>query len=133
MTMWDKFEFEKRIRKILRRSRYYQKDHHFKRPFLTAYQIAIVYASKYPEDFKKINKPIGGKDTGMRNSLAQYIAGELSRKIKAGKLPDIEGGFISNNNLTEISFQKGKIVSSLTFTQYDLSIFRLKEKKVIFV
>jgi len=131
--MWEKFEFEKRIRKILKRTKYYQKDHHFKRPFLTAYQIAIAYANKYPEDFKKINKPIGGKDVGKRNTLAQYIAGELSRRMKAGKLPDIEGGFISNDNLSEISFQKGKIISSLTCTPYDLSIFRLKEKKVVFI
>jgi hypothetical protein len=103
-------------------------DHHFGRPFLSPYQIAIEYASRYPHDYKKTGLAIGGKGIGESNSLAKYIAGKLSRIIKSGELSDIEGGFISNNHLNEISFKNGsiRIKSSLTDTKYDLSIFRLR-------
>ncbi len=132
MTQWENFNFEDRIHDILQNVNYYQDNHHFGRPFLTAYQIALEFARRYPDDFHQIDLPIGGKDTGQYNTLAQYIAGQLSRRKKAGALQDIEGSFISNNYLSEISFKNDdqKITSSLTNTEYDLSIFRLKEKNI---
>ncbi|MCH8296706.1 MAG: hypothetical protein IH873_01435 [Chloroflexi bacterium] len=127
MTQWDQFQFEDRIRQILRETTYDRPDHHFGRPFLTPYQIAIEFAHLYPDDVRSIGLPIGGKGTGQHNSLSQYIAGILSRKIQAGDLDDIEGGFISNSHLLEIAFDHNgeRIESSLTESQYDLSIFRL--------
>ena len=127
MTQWEEFHFDDRIREILRDTTYHRPDHHLGRPFLTPYQIAIEFARLYPDDFQRIGLPVGGKNTGQHDSLSQYIAGILSRKIQAGELDDIEGGFISNNHLLEISFDHNgqRIESSLTGTQYDLSIFRL--------
>ncbi|HSE84126.1 MAG TPA: hypothetical protein VLB01_06235 [Thermodesulfobacteriota bacterium] len=127
MSRWEKFMFEDRIRKILQNVEYYQESHHFGRPFLTAYQIAIECAHRYPDDFNQIGLPIGGRGIGQHTSLAQYIAGELSRRMRNGELPDFEGSFISNKHLSEISFEHNdlKVVSSLTNTEYDLSIFRL--------
>lgn len=127
MSQWEDFRFEERIREILQEVAYYREGHHFGRPFLTAYQIAIEYAHQYPSDFNQIGLPIGGRGTGERNSLAQYIAGQLSKRMQSGALPDFEGGFISNNHLLEISFENDnqRITSSLTDTEYDLSIFRL--------
>ena len=128
MSQWEDFEFEERIRHILQEVTYYREDHHFGRPFLTAYQIAIEYARRYPGDFNQIGLPIGGRRIGERNSLAQYIAGQLSQRMQSGTLPDFEGGFISNNHLSEISFENEnqRIISSLTDTEYDLSMFRLR-------
>ncbi len=129
MIQWENFSFEDRIRGILRDVNYYQDDHHFGRPFLTAYQIAIEFAIRYSDDFREIGLPIGGKDTGQHNSLSQYIAGQLSQRMKSGALSDFEGGFISNKYLSEISFKNDdqKITSSLTNTEYDLSMFRLRD------
>jgi hypothetical protein len=109
-------------------TRYYRDDHHFGRPFLTPYQIAIEFARRHPVDFKAIGLPIGGAGTGEYNSLAQYIAQQLSQRMLKGELPDFEGGFISNNHLVEMSFdyEARTIVSSLTNTEYDLSLFRLR-------
>lgn len=128
MSQWNNLKFEERIREILQEVVYYREDHHFGRPFLSPYQIAIEYASRYPADYRETGLDIGGKGIGESNSLAKYIAGQLSRRIQSGELSDIEGGFISNNHLNEISFKNGsiKITSSLTDTEYDLSIFRLR-------
>lgn len=125
MSDWEKYQFEKRIREILKDQQYCKTEHPFGRPFMTPYQIAIEFSRRHPDDFKKIGLQVGGADIGERNSLAQYIAGQLSRRI-GSELIDIEGGFISNLYLNNIFFDnKGtEIKSSLTETQYDLSIFR---------
>lgn len=127
MSQWEDFRFEERIREILQEVTYYRENHHFGRPFLTAYQIAIEYARRYPDDFRQMDLQIGGRGIGERNSLAQYIAGQLSQRMQSGALLDFEGGFISNNHLLEISFENDnqRITSSLTDTEYDLSMFRL--------
>ena len=128
MSQWEDFRFEERICEILQEVTYYRENHHFGRPFLTAYQIAIEYARRYPDDFRQMGLQIGGRGIGERNSLAQYIAGQLSQRMQSGELPDFEGGFISNNHLLEISFENDnqRITSSLTDTEYDLSMFRLR-------
>jgi hypothetical protein len=104
-------------------------EHHFGRPFLTAYQIAIEFARRYPEEAAGIGYPVGGLGAGQRNTLAQYLARSLSRKIKGGHLPEVEGGFLSNLHLQDISFEVdgGSIDSSLTGTHSQLSMFRLRE------
>lgn len=129
MSLWEENDFEGKIREILSEVTYSVAEHHFGRPFLSAYQLAIEFEKKYPETAKILNYPIGGKDTKRQVSLSQYIALQLSRNIKAGKISDIEGGFISNKNLNDISFKhKNQIIrSSLTDSQFDLSLFRLKE------
>ena len=52
----------------------------------------------------------------------------LSRKIKAGDLPHIEGGFLANQHLKDISFMHSEetIHSSLTDSGFLLSMFRLR-------
>jgi len=125
MTMWKDILFEKSVREILQGVKY-DPAHHFGRPFLTAYQIAIEFSLRYPEDFKRIDLDVGGKGKGKHSSLAQYIARQLSVKIKSGILPDIEGRFISNTHLQKILFNHGgeTVESSLTDTQHDLSMYR---------
>lgn len=73
--------------------------------------------------------PIGGAGTGQQNSLSQYLARELSQRIKAGTVTDIEGLFLSNLHLNDVRFDTdaGVISSSLTQTPYALSLYRLKE------
>ena len=84
----------------------------------------------YPNDVQNLGYPVGGEGIGQRNSLAQYLARELSRRIHTGSIRNIEGRFLSNQFLEQISFLFGNevIVSSLTDTQYPLSMFRLIEE-----
>lgn len=129
MSYWQEHNLEEKITKILSDVPDYAPDHHFGRPFLTAYQIAIEFAHRYPDDFACLGFPVGGAGIGQRNSLAQYLAGQLSANIKSGHITHVEGGFLSNHHLNDITFDNaGEIIrSSLTTTQFTLSMFRLRD------
>jgi len=99
--------------------------HHFGRPFLTPYQIAIGFQNQYPRDIETIGKPLGGKGTGQQDSLAQYIALELSRRIKDNRITNIEGRFLYRGNLVSLQYEnEGQIIESSSMQSYDLSMFR---------
>ncbi|MBI5204930.1 MAG: hypothetical protein HZA11_08440 [Nitrospirae bacterium] len=127
MSIWNEMQVADRILAILREEVYPQEDHHFGRPFLTAYQIAIELHRRHSEIATRLDHPIGGRDTGLPYSLAQYVGRELSRRIPE-ELPQIEGGFLSNTHLANIvfNFEDGQIESSLTDTQYGVSMYRLR-------
>ncbi len=128
-SLWQTLNITNKVMAILADVPDAAPGHHLGRPFLTAYQIAIEFARRYPEAAEKIGFPLGGLGAGQRNTLAQYLAKGLSRKIKGGHLPGIEGGFLSNWHLQDISFDvDGEIIhSSLTGTDFTLSMFRLRE------
>lgn len=51
MSNWQTYDFENRIRNILSNINYSPNpSHHFKRPYLSAYQIAIEFNNLYPND-----------------------------------------------------------------------------------
>ncbi len=129
MSHWRDLEIARKIREILADVHYTNPQHHFGRPFLTAYQLALEFARRHPDDVAIIGQPIGGEGVGQQSSLAQYLARQLSTEIQGAGSSDIEGGFLSNQHLALIEFVEGDqhVVSSLTNTQYDLSMFRLRK------
>lgn len=131
MSAWEELNIENKIIEILSNAEGHPEEHHLNPPFLTAYQIAITFAELYPDNVQSLDYPVGGEGIGQRTSLAQYLARELSRRIKSGHIQNIEGGFLSNQSLEKISFrfEDKEIVSSLTDTQFPLSMFRLKKKE----
>ncbi len=131
MSLWQELNIEDKVTQILRDIPDAAPEHHLGRPFLTAYQIAIEFANRYPDDAARLGFPVGGTGTGQRNSLAQYLAGQLSRNISTGQMPHIEGGFLSNQHLSDISFRNDieTIHSSLTNTNFTLSMFRLRNRQ----
>ena len=128
MSHWQTHDLENKVLAILRDEPYHAPEHHLGRPFLTAYQIAIEFAHRHPEVFTELGLPLGGLGTGKHNSLAQYLAGELSRRVKNRSIP-VEGGFLSNWHLNGITFGEDEniVTSSLTGTAFTLSMFRLRE------
>jgi hypothetical protein len=104
--------------------------HHFGRPYVTAYQLAIAVQAAHPEIAATLGVMVGGRGTGAPNSLAQYLARELSGRIKRdGDAYPVEGAFISNEHLTALTYldTNGQpITSSLTGSGYDLSLFRAR-------
>lgn len=124
MSIWNDNSIEPRIRDILDVSSH-RDGHHFGRPFLTAYQIAISFAEKHERDMDRIGKEIGGRGTGLPHSLAQYLARELSQRIRAGRITDIEGRFLHGAHLSTLVYRSpnGEIESSTGSA--DLSMFRL--------
>jgi hypothetical protein len=89
MSVWGELEVESKVTDILRETPH-QEAHHFGRPYLSAYQLAIAVDRRWPEVRTALgNLPVGGLGIGTRNSLAQYLAGELSRRIKSGDLTTV--------------------------------------------
>ena len=129
MSFWQKHEIEAKVINILRDVPDSAKEHHMGRLFLTAYQIAIEFARRYPDIVKELGWPVGGEGTGKRNTLAQYLARWLSQLVKDNPRGQIEGGFLSNQHLDDIRFDNsGEIIhSSLTGSGYTLSMFRLRD------
>jgi len=125
MSHWQEYNIDEKIINILRAHE--SQGHHFGRPFLTAYQLAIEFALRHPDIVSCLGKPVGGADVGRRDSLAQYLALELSNKIKAGDIAQIEGRFLSNQHINDISFKKDRetIHSSISGSRLALSMFRL--------
>lgn len=128
MTKWEELQLADKLTQILRDVPDAADEHPLGNPYLTAYQIAIEFERRYPEDAQAINPNVGGRGTGTHTSLAQYLALELSRHLKKGDIAGIEGGFLSNQHLCDISFNHGDEVlhSSLTGTGFTLSMFRIK-------
>lgn len=127
MSLWDQYGLEEKIRNILKSEDYYNPKHHFGKPYLSGYQIAIEFAIRYPETFNQLGYPIGGLGI-QQQSLAQYFSQRLSARINSGQITDIEGGFLSNTHLNDITFDDNGYLlnSSLTKSNYALTIFRAK-------
>jgi len=124
-SQWDQLQMDSKITQILN-VQSHQPSHHFGRPFMTPYQIAISFAGTFPNDFQTIGLPIGGTGTGQQNSLAQYIAHQLSQRIKDKKLTNIEGGFLHRDNLLTLQYESnGQVIESSSMQSYDLSMYRL--------
>lgn len=126
ISVWAEHEMHDKIEGILRDVEDYDPNHHFGRPFLTAYQIAIEFAQRYPDVVAEVGAPIGGEGTGQHWSLTGYLAGQLSRIVKAHPTGSIEGAFLSNQHLDDIAFETDDepIHSSLTDSGFPLSMFR---------
>ena len=123
MSIWQRYSIEARIREIL--ASVPLDEHHFKRPFLTAYQIAISFEQLHRRDADLIAKPVGGRDTGRYDSLAEYFANQLSRRIDKGTITDIEGRFLNGRFLKCLEYDnRGDTVTS-SLGQANMSIFRL--------
>ena len=97
------FEIEQLL-DILRECPEYAPGHHLGRPFMSAYQISISFAERFPEHPAVTNLGIGGMGTGAYESLAQQIARYLSQEISRETDRPIEGGFIAHQNIDQFSF-----------------------------
>lgn len=123
-SLWDECQLEDKIFQILGVESHHP-DHHFGRPFLTPYQIAISFKKLFPEEYAHIGKPVGGKGTGQPDSLAQYFANELSRRINNDSIQNIEGRFLHRRHLLTLQYDdEGKVIESSALQSYDLSMFR---------
>ena len=128
-SFWDIHDLERKIVDLLAGIQYFDPGHHFGRPFVTAYQLAILFKEMFPEDFRRFGHPLGGEGSGEHYSFTSYLAGQLSQKIKSGEILDIEGSFLSNQRLREVAFTDDgdTVISSLTGSGFDLSMFRLRQ------
>lgn len=94
------------IREILRDCEEYEPGHHLGRPFMSAYQIAIRFAHRFPNHHLVQILQVGGAETGEYQSLAQRIARFLSGELRPQN-PNfgIEGGFLSHDRIHDLRFK----------------------------
>jgi len=128
MAKWEQFDMESKINEVLSTVRF-DPAHHFRRPFLTPYQIAIELTHRHPTICEDLGMELGGAGTRLQNSLTQYIAQRLSARIKSRDIKNIEGAFISNMHLTDMVFEdsEGREIHSANTDQDTLSMFSLRE------
>lgn len=130
MSVWAEHSVEDKVIEALKRVHPVSAatPHHFGRPWVTAYQLAIIVDLLHPDLRQAMNSSVGG--AGTRKSLAQYLANQLSRRIKSdGADYPVEGAFLANDHVVDLAYETGagdKIHSSLTGSGYDLSMFRLR-------
>lgn len=130
MSLWSQHDLANKVVQILTDVHCNNVVHHFGRPYVSAYQIAIEMQRRFPETVAAIGKPIGGARTGQHSSLAQYLSNELSKQIKAtGAGHEVEGAFFSNENVSEITFSGvdgAPVTSSLVGTDFDMALYRVR-------
>lgn len=104
--------------------------HHFGRPFVSSYQIAIRLLEADPTLSEALDLDVGGRGTGRHVSLAQYVGQNLSRQIRADAEHAIEGVFMSNELVRQVVYRRpgggDDVVSSLVGTDFDMALFRLR-------
>jgi hypothetical protein len=127
MSKWQDLQLQERLTEILCEFGA-DETHHFGRPFASAYQIAIAFAGRFPDLFERIGLPLGGPGTGKHYSLTQYLAGELSRRIKSGEITHIEGAWLSTLRLHRLEFDLQDDVLDVPTPQEVVSMFRLSEQ-----
>ncbi|GGU64367.1 hypothetical protein [Lentzea flava] len=129
MSIWEKLSVQEKVRAALGTVTIVNESgHHFGRPYMTAYQLAIKVDQAHPEIAKELKVEVGG--TGKGYSLAQYLANQLSQRIKnGGDGYEIEGAFLSNDDVCRLTYtgpDGEPFDSSLTSTGFDISMFRLR-------
>ncbi len=124
-TIWESHSLGPKVVELLGSLSY--DGHHLGRPFLTGYQLAILFKERFCNDFDSLGYPVGGLGSGTEFSLTSYLARELSQRIRKGEITNVEGGFLSNQYIRRFEFSDSgeTVVSSLTGGQDDLAIFRL--------
>ena len=83
MSVWEDHDVENKVIAVLTDVHLVNDYHHFGRPYMTAYQLAIHLHARYPEVAQALGVKVGGAGTGERTSLAQYLSRELSRQSRA--------------------------------------------------
>lgn len=131
MSIWEQQAVEAAVLEVLREVHLNNPTgHHFGRPYLTAYQLAIKVNRVHPQIAAALRVSVGGAGTGTRTSLAQYLARELSQRIKQSPSTyRVEGAFLSNEHVDSVVFRDAdgaSITSSLSQSGFDLSLFRLR-------
>src|SRR4051812_20353799 len=107
MTIWQTHGLTEKVQEVLGAVPVANPGHHFGGPFITAYQLAIGLERLHPDTVAAIGKPLGGAGTGQQDSLAQYLALELSRQIRAaGTDHPVEGAFLSNEAVRSVTFSR---------------------------
>ena len=126
-SLWTDNDLGHLITEILREAAVRDDAHHFGASFMTAYQLAILIKARHPEVFESFGRPLGGRGSGDHVGFAQRLGGQLSRRINSGQIDNIEGRFLSYDNVQRLEFDDdGDTVVASTGNPH-VSMFRYRE------
>lgn len=131
VSLWEEHTMTDRIVSVLDAVHINSPEgHHFGRPFVSSYQIAIRLLEADPTLSESLDLDVGGRGTGRHVSLAQYVGQNLSRQIRADPMHRIEGAFMSSELVRQVVYRRPggeeDVVSSLSGTDFDMALFRLR-------
>lgn len=126
-NFWAENDLGLRITDILSHNASSEDGHHFGASFVTAYQLAILLKASCPAVFERFGHPVGGRGAGDHVGFAQYIAGQLSQRIRSGEITHIQGRFLSYEHVQQLEFDDAgdPIIAALNNPR--VSMFRYRE------
>lgn len=125
MSQWDDLRMDSRISQVLD-VQPHDKKHHSGRPFLTPHQIAIRFKALFPHEFSILGRPVESEGANKQESLVQYIAQRLSKRIRDQIITDIEECCLRRDNLHSLQYDTGEhLIASSPSHSHDLSLYRL--------
>ena len=88
---WAEYNMEDLIRTLLRNvENSTDPGNRETRPFITSYQMAMMFERDYKDIFDRIGYPIGGEGAGGSNTLAGDIGNKLALRIRNCQVTDID-------------------------------------------
>src|SRR5208337_3060426 len=121
---WYQYEMEERIVEILKS---FAAPSGVNQYSLTIYQIAIEFAKRYEPDFNRMGRPLGGAGAGNR-ALTVYMANQLSKRIKAEKIDQIEMQFLHPADTESLIYKyNNTIIATTPASGYPIPVYRLRQ------
>ena len=93
------------------------------RPFVTSYQLALMFQRDYREISDSLGFPVGGSGAGGSNTLAGDIGSVFSTRIRRGYATGIECQMLSRVHGTTFRIGGQEIVSSVS----QVTMYRIME------
>jgi hypothetical protein len=131
MNDWHTYSLDERIFEILRDVQSHEENHHFGRPFITSYQLEVLFTTRYPDVVQALGFPAPLTRVGGRSSLAQTLSRGLSQRIKNNPNYPIEGRWLSRIALQELVLtdeSEHSLRSSVAETNVGLAMYRLRDE-----
>ncbi len=85
-SFWEENELERKVVEVLSGVTY-DSSHHFGRPFLTAYQLAILVKDRFPDTFSLLGYPLGEGEPVFATASQVTWRGSCRRKSRTGQSP----------------------------------------------
>ena len=122
---WYQYEMEKRIVEILKS---FAAPAGVNQYSLTIYQIAIEFAKRYEPDFNSMGRPLGGAGAGNR-ALTIYMANQLSKRIKAEKMDQVEMQFLHPADTESLIYKYNNqpIIATMPASGYPIPVYRFRQ------
>ena len=124
-ALWDQHQVTDLIRQILR-SVPSEQQYGTGRPFMTTYQLAIEFVSRFPQVAAALGCPAGGQGQGPY-ALTTYLARWLPDRIFNRGATDIEFRFLASQHIVSLQFDDNGTTVTATTTQagFNSTMFRL--------